>query len=1013
MKASPNDVRRRVIDYPTANLRVLGPPRSGKSRLLVERYRHLEKRHSMTAPRRRGDGAGVFILTYSSESHRRLTRSVLASDAARLGAPAVVTYTRLAQEIVERARGRPLPVIADLEEHLLLQTVVDVCEPRFSSDLRSICRSERFRLAALDACHVLLQNGIEGRALERLMELAAPNPELFDVVTVYDAFRRALATKGVATYYDVAWRAAESCRDGPPDHPMCRAAAILVEDFQDVDAGQFELLLAVAPPGGGAAVNVFGDPMGSVFARRGTQHGYLMREFPKRFGGETLFLPARAAGVPAATLEALLAETVGDESASFLPVAFDDDDRAEDHGDGGARAAPATRDFRIEVTRDEMDEVYAVAAGVAGLLRTAAFRAEDIAIVTNDKQGYGALLAAAATQRGIPLETGRLEKRAFGDFVDALLVLIETPGDEVASRAILTSPLLVHLGEAAAPDPAAPPDGARKSENPLAFVEGLRGAIRSSDARVWMRTICERCLRPIAEKHSRESGDESFFREISRYLELWERYVAGLSAWGGRASVGAFAALDSLIAERRAPGASGAVSFLSCREAKGRFFPAVFVLGCSELLFPSAGGGDNVLPVSALEEALITLSGDRPVEVYRARSAPRRLAEEHHLLYVALTRSLRLLHVTSPRVFSGEELPAPCSVLERTVPKSAYGTPGQDSRTPPQIRFALAWTRREPSVGADADPRLERLSAAGSHWHAPVDREAPVHVAQFPLSKSSLETYLSCARRFFYEKVLRIPQQESAAAKVGLALHRVMAALGERFTRRSELLAGATEELIRKTIDDALRKDEHLGRAPFYELALRRRLEDMVRTIVDIERSEGEDRVIVGVEKRLRFSHGPWEFVGRIDRMDENSNGERVIVDYKTGRLDKTGRTLRKKTLYALEAPAKANWQVPLYAWGVRTQTGSVPRAFTHIVTPADERPFAVTLLIGRSEDDLPVETLKRDAYLIESEIESIMDRAGELAAEIFSPRGRFEKTNDKQACRWCDFQRLCGREDR
>jgi hypothetical protein len=804
---------------------------------------------------------------------------------------------------------------------------------------------------------------------------------------------------------------------------MANAAAILVEDFQDVDAGQFELLRAVAPPAGKVAVSVFGDPMGSMFARRGTQHRYLMREFPSLYGGETFHLAARTreGGLPPATLEALLAETIGEEGGRFLPVVVDRGAEAAG-GDGGASGAPCSGSgFRVEKVRDEVEEVYAVAARTAGLLRTRAHRAEDIAIITNEKQRYQPRLVAAATQRGIPLETGRTKKGVFGDFVDALLALIESPGNDIASRAVLTSPLLRYLsadsganGAGTPPDPRKPPEsgdgGNAPPGNPLSFVDDVRSEIRSSDAGRWMRIITERCLRPIAVGVSKESGDERFFQDISRYLEWWDRYVDGVGASRGRASVGEFAAFDSILSRRRATGAAGSVTYLSCREAKGRYFPAVFVIGCSELVFPSALRSESVLPVNALEKALQLLTDNPALELYPARSAARRLSEEHHLLYVALTRSQAYLHVTAPQTFAGEEYPAPSSVLERTVPGDAYIERDVDFETPPQLRVAAACC-----AGAtyEAGTRLESLSPAGSHWSSPVDPARSVPVVPFPLSQSSLETYLKCARRFFYQKVLRIPREDSPAATVGLILHRVMAALGERFSTRAALLSGATDELVRRIIDEELRKEERVARASFYERALRRRLETAVRTLIDIERSDGEDRAIRGVERQLDFSNGPWRFTGRIDRLDESRSGETFIVDYKTGKFDKMGKTLRRKTLQALEDPAEANWQVPIYAWGVRATTDRLPRAFTHLVATAGVKPFAVTLFMGKGESDIPQPALKQASYLLEAEIKAIMERASEIAAEIFSPRDRFEKTEDRGECRYCDFKRLCQREER
>ena len=81
----------------------------------------------------------------------------------------------------------------------------------------------------------------------------------------------------------------------------------------------------------------------------------------------------------------------------------------------------------------------------------------------------------------------------------------------------------------------------------------------------------------------------------------------------------------------------------------------------------------------------------------------------------------------------------------------------------------------------DAEARLERLSPAGFHWHAPRPDAALVRLAPFPLSKSTMDMFLACDRRFFYRKALRLPEADSPPMRVGSLFHAVMATLGERF----------------------------------------------------------------------------------------------------------------------------------------------------------------------------------------------------------------------------------------
>jgi ATP-dependent helicase/DNAse subunit B len=149
-----------VIDYPVEHLRVLGPPGSGKTRTLIERFRAL-----------RAKGVDVRVLTYTTESYRRIAESILEKGQFGLGPDPVVQYSRLANEIVALSGGRRPALLNDVEERLLLESVITANLPVLPKTLRSICRSDRFVRDLLDVIHSLLQCGLERERVERL---AAP-----------------------------------------------------------------------------------------------------------------------------------------------------------------------------------------------------------------------------------------------------------------------------------------------------------------------------------------------------------------------------------------------------------------------------------------------------------------------------------------------------------------------------------------------------------------------------------------------------------------------------------------------------------------------------------------------------------------------------------------------------------------------------------------------------------------------------------------------------------------------
>lgn len=984
------DIPRRVIEHPRAHFRVLGPPASGKTRLLVERFRALGAR-----------GESVFIVTYSAANHRRLADAVFERGSVRIGASPVLTWSRLAAEVVESAGRRPPLLVTDFEEHLLLQAVIAEHERRMESELRSICRSDRFRQELRDACHAVTQAGLDPAELRSKAKTAG----LRDVLLLCEQFEIGLQSKGALTHYHMAREASALVERGLGAHAISGATVILVDDFQDVDPGQFALLTALSPPDGPAALEVFGDPLGSVFGSRGTQQDFLMSEFPRLYEGETFTLKARrpAGGVPAASLEALLREIVGEAAGDYLPCVEEETN---------------ARGFGIEIVRDEMDEVYAVADRISGLLggNTAA---NDIAVLTNNKRAYAPLLAAAAAQRGVPLDTGRPESGVFAEYANAVLALVDAPDDTAAMRAVLTSPLYRYLREGVGQgrDNGDGRDGGEEHPRSRNAEEGLRARVRdtrreleSCDPPFWMERIVERFFDGPCEARARTAGDTAASRELSRLLESWAHYITAVGRWGGRPGLRAFVALDAAVS-RRVPARSGTVALLSCREAKGRYFPHVFVLGCSELLFPSATGRESILPVEELD-ASVRREARGPAGIHEARTAAQRLAEEHHLLYIALTRARHGLRVTAPESFSGEDYPAPADFLRRTAAEWRETPDGTRSRIPPQIRFARVWAAAE---RPEPIPRLGELSPAAFGWHAPAPRRAPAALEPFPISQSALKAYTTCPRRFFYQKALRVSEEDSPPARIGRLAHVVLAELNRRFPARAKLVARATPEVVREVLDGALREAGELGARPYYAGLLRRQLETIVGDCLDLEREALDDYAVLSVEEAIHFTRGPWRFTGFLDRVQEVSSGEKVIVDYKTSaRHDKQAKTIRKKVLRALEDPAGADWQIPLYIQGVKEVCGSWPRAFTLMIASAGLKAFSLTFRVCRDEAEIDPDSRagKTHSYFFASEIESVMDEAGRVAREMFAPRPGFERTENRADCWNCSFKRLCRRED-
>ena len=181
-------------------------------------------------------------------------------------------------------------------------------------------------------------------------------------------------------------------------------------------------------------------------------------------------------------------------------------------------------------------------------------------------------------------------------------------------------------------------------------------------------------------------------------------------------------------------------------------------------------------------------------------------------------------------------------------------------------------------------------------------------------------------------------------------------------------------------------------RAPFILLGMEQDCEFELQT----DSSEGCDPVCI----RLG---------GRIDRIDQKTDGELRILDYKTGRSH-----IMTPTLDQLFARGEAHpdhiFQTFVYALAYRSsfpQYQDIPlHTALFYVREAHRKDFNPSLTFRLGEG--PSAERKSDFRLAEDQFRKELIR---LVAEIFDPKVPFGQTADTRICARCDYQILCGRQ--
>ncbi len=636
---------------------------------------------------------------------------------------------------------------------------------------------------------------VAGSATQKIRDTAAMRAELCQVMAAYARRKRerrlldfgdqiALAVRLLTNHPEVA----DALR---AQHP-----AVLLDEYQDTNFAQRRLLQIVYPAAGvgtrgastGSCVTAVGDDMQSIYGFRGAHLANILRfgdHFPPvttrqlqttfRFGPQLV----------------TLANRIQEEVTESLPKAL------------AAPAGAADTSIECFLAADDAEEAAAIADDiVVGV--TGGETYGGTAVLCRKRRLIGPIVAALE-ERSVPVEvvgaSGLLDRPEVVDLV-AWLQILADPEVTVAVLRVLQGPryrlglrdlaAVARLARAdkigfpdalADPDavPALSPEAGRRLRGFLAERAALGAAATRMPVLELAETIVERTGLWQA---SGELGREN----LLRFLDLAEGFTPVEGDPGLRAFVEYLQLLDESdddLAEAHLTD-SDAVKVMTIHQAKGLEFDVVYVPGLAgrgaSRIFPDIRAGENALTNSAAlpwwlreDDGIPPWPGStqKAVEEVIRR---RRLDEEWRLLYVACTRAKRRLVCSAAHWYPG---PA-----EPQGPSDFYDfVAGQTDLVTERFRHDAATV--DPDVAAK-----ERQRAAGRR-HADAlaprpdvaptqllldafDGPVPVatRVAPAALSVTGLVTYARCPKQFYWSAVRPLPRRSSAAARLGIEIHR-------------------------------------------------------------------------------------------------------------------------------------------------------------------------------------------------------------------------------------------------
>jgi superfamily I DNA/RNA helicase/RecB family exonuclease len=855
---TPDPDQRQVLDHDRGSLLVTGPPGSGKTWLLRERFARLVE--AGADPER----VALFVL------HRRASRDGREALVRRLGRSLpdlpVFTVHGFAYRVFARRfddLGYPEApgILSAPDQYALVRRLMAEERPEDWPRFAALLRVRGFAEQVADFVLRAQERLLDPEGLDGLVDRSGKE-EYREVAGFY---RRYLDEQQRNGRVDFAGLLRETV--GLLERDLSEAEAfthVLVDDYQDATPAAEGILRSL----GRAAqrVVVAADPASHVFSYRGGSPEPLARlgdTLPGLRRVELTTLHREAASETALRVLADPDAPAGDGASAIEAHVFA-------HPGEEADAAAHTL-LRWRVDRDVPWEDMAVILRRYGTYLAAlrhALARHDVPYVVVAEAA--AVATEPANRPVIDLFRYACREDRREDLLERLLLSPVVGIDphalrELRRRAAVKGLSLLGLVEGEDRDLAA--ELLEPVERFRALVPGL--AERAPDDaffRVWTEVPHYRDL-VASDERSRDLDALAALGEVlSNFVE--RRPDATLSDYLDTLEAAEFGADPWTPPEERHP---HAVRILSAHQAHGMEFDSVIVVGCLEGEFPSLGAMERLVDLDRL------VASPSPVERLR-----RRLAEERSLFRLAISRARR-----------------------RTVLMASHSQSSRNPRTPSRFaaRLGLQWGRREEAPEAAslrtmeselrqmlakpeaAGPErlaalagLTRVGAEPSAWWGGRDWTnpgAPIHEGEIRTSFSRLDTMQNCGLQYLYAAEMGLDPERSHNMWLGSLIHDLIDRV-----QKGEL--PRKESVLLQELDRLWRTDVFWSRA--LERQRRRDAEKMIRQWVR-DASTGE---ILASEVPFEFQVDGAVVRGRIDSVFRVAADRTRVVDFKTSRSQPT-----------------------------------------------------------------------------------------------------------------------------
>ncbi len=846
--------QRAAVEHCTGPLLIVAGAGTGKTRVLVERYRRL-RQEGVSAEQ-------ILLLTFTDKAAAEVLDRIEQQDASPTGERFVMTYHAFAQRFLQEEGWlggipRGFRLVSEVRKWELMRDVLFELQPPHLFHPQRPYERIRELLSLVERAKQELVSPEEFVAWAASTD-PGDDPVIaaqIEAASVYATYQRRMLAQERLDFDDMIFYSVQLLSNEPAvrRRQATRFTHLMVDEFQDTNFGQSRLLELLA--GEERNLAVVGDDDQSIYKFRGASVANL-----KRF--QTVFPDAKVVH-----LEENFRSRGPILRAAGRLIATDPD-RIEKRllttrGEG--------RPVSVVTANSVTDEADAVATYVKRAIDEDRHKPNAIAILLR-ANAHLHNFARALQRIGVAYQVsggrGFYQQPEIKDCL-AYLRAVNNPDEAVCVMRLLGLPRYavdaIHAGRWSQ----------RARETGRRFWDILEEAEDDGARRLTAD------LRHFAALALRLGVDDLFYQvmEHTRYLD-WERFTGPIERLQVSANVqklseliiaycdehtdhhlaAYLAHLDATEAaqadEEIAPldETVNAVHLMTVHQAKGLEFGLVVIPHLVEGRFPATRRGEGLtLPNELIKEEV--------------PAAELHLAEERRLAYVALTRAREEVVCTLAGRYEGTRDWRPSKFL-------------------PLIRGDEG---RELAAASMLAP-VEGLVEVARQVELPLNDAPPIGA----LSYTQVDTYLRCPQMYQYRFVFRLPTRPRPQMQFGRILHEALKdALGG--IQRDQPL---TWEMVDAAYVAAWARERFCApeQAPS--------LQDLGRSYLRRAFDVGDLSKPLLLEQPFSLRVDDLRVTGRIDRVDRHPDGVYEIIDYKTGSAKRAAELQRDLQLgvYALAA---------------------------------------------------------------------------------------------------------------